>query len=820
MKTELKRFCDDFGSRLLPVARAVRSTLEEIELERTTFELQPLTDSLQAELESLESLAEKVTGEEAYLIIFGPLKSGKSTLMNAISGTYVSEVSSLPAYPCLVHVRHAPKASFSLTRYNGEVESFERNEDLQQVLREAHVALATALIETEKGGDFFEPAKHFPEAIRDIDISLPANRLGEAGAVLVDTPGLYAKMRFGYDRLTKKFRDHASCAIFVVKADNLFLEQVFEEFNELLGFFSRIYLVVNIDKSKRDLLETGELVPSLESTDPDRIIATFESLSMNAQIRQAFDERRLRIYPIDLLEVAREILVTERGGSGAPIAISEGNEGLPPLEPLFAEDSIPSPEVVLEGAEELATQLEAEDEESVEFAGIDTEISPELEENLDDWDLETGEKPVLEGASAETEGEEVSEATDGDEADEWDEAVGAFDIPFTAGSEVGVAEGEASIEEAGDLMDPLPIEKDIGIRRFKQFSDELEAYLNGSDYLREFMSDHLRRGERVVARFETAFSSLACFRFERLSDQLAKELGEADARLEAATRLGEIDWHALLEPLNQEAASAVSADAGRYRDRLQVALAEAVDTWFEKTSSFADLLEKDVPAVLGNEKKAMIANSRNRVKALVEAENGGVRFSNEQHRHFGLLGIDLIDRYKRSAEPLEAEVEDQKVKLSGLKLDGLTLRKKPLDFVFLRGAKGIFKAVFGDPETLDKEVKPEDKEQRLGDAGRAELKEMIQDQAIKLLLKSPGEDSLARLGAFGESFREQVQAAVSDGGEHAASQLRLLREKRAKHARLLESLAELKKQIRGFGNELSEVRAEHLMTGTGGGDAE
>ena len=32
----------------------------------------------------------------------GPLKSGKSTLLNAISGSYVSEVTTLPAYADLV----------------------------------------------------------------------------------------------------------------------------------------------------------------------------------------------------------------------------------------------------------------------------------------------------------------------------------------------------------------------------------------------------------------------------------------------------------------------------------------------------------------------------------------------------------------------------------------------------------------------------------------------------------------------------------------------------------------------------------------------
>ena len=71
--------------------------------------------------------------------------------------------------------------------------------------------------------------------------------------ILVDTPGLYSRMNFGYDVLTREFRDGAACAVFVVKTDNLFLEQVFAEFNQLLGLFSRIFIVVNVDSGKRDL---------------------------------------------------------------------------------------------------------------------------------------------------------------------------------------------------------------------------------------------------------------------------------------------------------------------------------------------------------------------------------------------------------------------------------------------------------------------------------------------------------------------------------------------------------------------------------------
>ena len=53
------------------------------------------------------------------MLLFGPLKSGKSTLMNAIAHEYVSEVSSLPAYPCMVFVSHGATRCFDVTRYSG-----------------------------------------------------------------------------------------------------------------------------------------------------------------------------------------------------------------------------------------------------------------------------------------------------------------------------------------------------------------------------------------------------------------------------------------------------------------------------------------------------------------------------------------------------------------------------------------------------------------------------------------------------------------------------------------------------------------------------
>ncbi len=254
------------------------------------------------------SLREKLHHQLGYLLIFGPLKSGKSTLMNAISEDYVSEVTSLPGYPCLVYVGHSDKKRFSVTRYNGRESEFSDGTILHDIIADSHVALAEQIREAENRGEAFEPQKHFTEAIRRVDMKFPIENLRDSSTVLVDTPGLYSRMNFGYDLLTREFRDSAACAVFVVKTDNLFLEQVFDEFNELLHLFSRIFLVINLDSTKRDLRPDGELVPSAESEKPQEIIDAFRTLSMAAPLRKAYEEGRVRIHAIDLLSAASSFL--------------------------------------------------------------------------------------------------------------------------------------------------------------------------------------------------------------------------------------------------------------------------------------------------------------------------------------------------------------------------------------------------------------------------------------------------------------------------------------------------------------------------------
>jgi hypothetical protein len=316
MQQLLAHYCSALESELTPLLDPLLHVGETLQA-TTELPAQTLLPGMRELRTQLTQLVAKVAEQQAYVLIFGPLKSGKSTFMNAICATYVSEVTSLPAYPCLVQVSHAADTQYRVTRYDGDTATFSDPAQLHEALEASHRELVEMIRRTEASGEDFEPHRHAPQAMMRIDIRAPAGDLADSGAVLVDTPGLYSRMKFGYDRMTRDFRDAAASAIFVVKTDNLFLDQVFDEFEELLALFSRIFLIVNLDAAKRDLQPDGSLRPSIEHEDPQAVVRAFENLSMSAAVKRAREAGRLRIYPVDLLGAASQRIRANRpGGNG------------------------------------------------------------------------------------------------------------------------------------------------------------------------------------------------------------------------------------------------------------------------------------------------------------------------------------------------------------------------------------------------------------------------------------------------------------------------------------------------------------------------
>ena len=317
MKTVLQEFSASFDTSITPLLEPLQTAATALAEAPEQLPGRKLAPKLRELHHQIDSLVRKVAAQQAYVLIFGPLKSGKSTFMNALSGSYVSEVTSLPAYPCMVYVRYSDEPGFEVTQYDGRSMKLKQREALDEILATGHQELMQRAREAEARGEPFDPAVHMPHAIRRIDVKVAIEDLVQSKAVLVDTPGLYTRMRFGYDRMTRDFRDSAACAIFIVKTDNLFLEQVFDEFGDLLELFSRIFLIVNVDSTKKDLRPDGTLAPSLEQRDPHAVIHAFEHLAMTPPLQRAVEEGRLNIYPIDLLRAA-SMRIRARLNDGAP----------------------------------------------------------------------------------------------------------------------------------------------------------------------------------------------------------------------------------------------------------------------------------------------------------------------------------------------------------------------------------------------------------------------------------------------------------------------------------------------------------------------
>ncbi|MHC5065101.1 MAG: dynamin family protein, partial [Planctomycetota bacterium] len=216
MHTLLNRFCEEFVRIVRPLRNPLDMTAEAIDAAADGTPGREIHSEFLDLRSQFDLLADKVAEQQAYVLIFGPLKSGKSTLMNAICASYVSEVSSLPAYPCMVFVSHSTVREYTVTDYTGKTRTFADPIALQRHVDQAHRELASRIRKAEQEQHDFDPQRHFPEAIRRVDVKVPAGDLAQSSAVLVDTPGLYSRMKFGYDRMTRDFRNAAACAVFVV----------------------------------------------------------------------------------------------------------------------------------------------------------------------------------------------------------------------------------------------------------------------------------------------------------------------------------------------------------------------------------------------------------------------------------------------------------------------------------------------------------------------------------------------------------------------------------------------------------------------------
>ncbi len=147
MRTLLSQFCEEFETTIRPVLEPLSKSGKTLTDASPSLSAKQVLPHLLDLRHQLTSLADKVAQQQAYVLIFGPLKSGKSTLMNAMSAAYVSEVTCLPAYPCMVYVSHSPTKKYELESYNGDKKGFTSADSMRDEVIRAHGELADRIRE-------------------------------------------------------------------------------------------------------------------------------------------------------------------------------------------------------------------------------------------------------------------------------------------------------------------------------------------------------------------------------------------------------------------------------------------------------------------------------------------------------------------------------------------------------------------------------------------------------------------------------------------------------------------------------------------------
>ena len=797
IKTDIFDFCQTFAGILKPFAQSLEDARTSIQKKGDADVLQRPLAGFSDVHHRLESLIHKVEEQQAYLIIFGPLKSGKSTLMNAISAAYVSEVSSLPAYPCLVHVKHGDDYSFVASRYSGEKLRFTDNASLQALIEQSHKTLAERLHEVEERGEKFDPGVHYPEAIRRVDVAVPTRNMRDSLTVLVDTPGLYTRMKFGYDLMTREFRNSAACAVFVVKTDNLFLEQVFEEFNELLDLFSRIFIVVNIDSNKRDLDPDGSLKPSLESRSPGEVIRAFESLVMSAPLRRAQKDGRLKIYPIDLLNSASNAM---RQTHEVP-PTDEPNADEPNADEPNADDAA---ETKAQPAATPATKTTADDiTEAAATAGdvseTETPADPATETKApaDDDDItasETNADTTTETAAvtASPAADATTPSIDVDDADDaapltalsalsgapaWRplSSMPVVAEPMAIAESPAVAAEQSEPDAAADDSSVMPATwSDHPEASFSLFLKDLTDYLNSSDYLHEFMGDALLMGANLGTEIQDHCSQKATESLKNSQKILAAELTDTEARLKTVENLRTLDIKESFTQLRGESrkhAEEVSKSA--VVDALQKSLKQLED-WFDSDASVSTL-QDEWSTLLGACAKRVGSECQLKLRSLVASPLGGIRIS--ETLRSSAVGIDeLLGPVVAAAR---ANLGNNEPKLENgpfqIEPEHLKVRKSIWDWFAFRSLTAVRRRIFGKSDTLDRAVPAMVKDKRLGQEGRQALEEGIISELSRRFPSEAVRVSDALLTTYSESLgkdlTEKLNAAKDQvhgpqGGSH------------------------------------------------------
>lgn len=174
--------------------------------------------------DTLESLLAEFSRRRIRIALFGEVKAGKSTLINAIAGRALSPVAFDPLTSVPVHVTYGPQTSWLVNEHR-----LESIQELEQFMRVHPFDAAEVLVTT------------------------PLDLLALGGQVdLLDTPGM-GSLDHHFDRITGDTLELLDAVVLVVRYPGLFTRFTQELVQNLTGKISKLFVVWNLDRACADV---------------------------------------------------------------------------------------------------------------------------------------------------------------------------------------------------------------------------------------------------------------------------------------------------------------------------------------------------------------------------------------------------------------------------------------------------------------------------------------------------------------------------------------------------------------------------------------
>ncbi|MFT7542839.1 MAG: hypothetical protein ACI9K5_003821, partial [Gammaproteobacteria bacterium] len=226
----------------------------------------------------LEETLVEASERRPHLLVAGPPKSGKSTLMVALARNYVTKVSDQPTLPAPVRVTHAPAWSVVLVRNDGTQELFKEPARARIEIQTAHRSWADGVRRAELARQEFDPRGTLPRGVRLVELQAPARALAESRLALVEVPHIPLELSLAREHVLGPLNNEVAATVLVLRTEDLARPEMLRAYEPLLRESESVHLVLNMDRDRADLGADGKRVCTMDTENPVGVVESFQAL--------------------------------------------------------------------------------------------------------------------------------------------------------------------------------------------------------------------------------------------------------------------------------------------------------------------------------------------------------------------------------------------------------------------------------------------------------------------------------------------------------------------------------------------------------------